>query len=334
MLLSILSSGTKAQVLTEDGMTAIFEIVAGVLQGDTLAPYLFIIVLDYCLRVALSRHPEIGFTLRPARSRRVGASKITDTGFADDVALLGNSVEEVGVILREVETVCKEVGLYINQNKTELIMENIPDPEPLLTCDGHTIKTTNDFKYLGSWIRDPNKDIKNRKSKAWVACHGLKKVWNSDLKDELKCRLFVATVETVLLYGCETWTLTKQMEKSLNGTYTRMLRMALNKNQWQLRMTNGTLYGIGGLPILSTKIAERRLRLAGHAQRHPELTLHKVLLWEPTHGQSKRGRPLKTFVDVLRQDTGLSDVKEIASVMEERDAWRKLVQDVREFHPP
>eukprot|EP00116_Pleurobrachia_bachei_P009181 sb/3469443/ len=221
--------------------------------------------------------------------------------------------------------VCKEVGLVITQNKTELIVENIPDPEPLLTCDGHTIKRADDFKYLGSWIRDSNKDIKNRKSKAWVACHGLKKVWNSDLKDELKCRLFVATVETVLLYGCETWTLTKQMEKSLNGTYTRMLRMALNKNQYQLRMTNGPLYGIGGLPILSTKIAERRLRLAGHAQRHPELTLHRVLLWEPLHGQAKRGRPEKTFVDVLRQDTGLRDVKEIASVMEERVTFGNAV---------
>ena len=87
-------------------------------------------------------------------------------------------------------------------------------------------------------------------------------------------------------------------------------------------MTNGTLRGIGGLPILSTKIAERRPRLAGHAQRHPELTLHKVLLWEPTHGQCKRGRPSKTFVDALRQDTGLGDVKEIA--MEECDPPYKV----------
>eukprot|EP00116_Pleurobrachia_bachei_P016087 sb/3476349/ len=105
-------------------------------------------MLDYCLRIALSRHPEIGLTLRPARSRRVGALRVTDTGFADDVALLANSVEELGVLLREVETVCKEVGLAINQNKTELIVESILDPEPLLTCGGHTIKTTDDFKYL------------------------------------------------------------------------------------------------------------------------------------------------------------------------------------------
>ena len=88
------------------------------------------------------------------------------------------------------------------------------------------------------------------------------------------------------------------MEKSLDGTYTRILRIALNKNQSLLKMSNATLYGIGNLPILSTKIAERRLRLAGHAVRHPELTLNKVLLWEPLHGNSRRGRPKKTFVDV------------------------------------
>ena len=77
----------------------LFEIFAGVLQGDTLAPYLFIIVLDYCLRTALERHPDIGFTLKPARSRRVGAERVTDTDFADDVALLANSVEDLGVIM-------------------------------------------------------------------------------------------------------------------------------------------------------------------------------------------------------------------------------------------
>ena len=72
--------------------------------------------------------------------------------------------------------------------------------------------------------------------------------------------------------------------------------MALNKNHYILKMNNATLYGIG---ILSTKIVERRLRLAGHAARHPELTLNKVLLWEPLLGIFRRGRPKQTFLDVL-----------------------------------
>eukprot|EP00116_Pleurobrachia_bachei_P006842 sb/3467104/ len=153
-------------LILKHGLSAMFEILPS---------------YDYSSHICKRGHPEIGFTLRPARSMRVGASRITDTGFADDLALLANSVEELGVILRDVETVCKEVGLAINQNNTELLVENIPDPEP------HTIKRADDFKYLGSWIRDSNKDIKNRKSKAWVACHGLKK--NLELRFERRTKV-------------------------------------------------------------------------------------------------------------------------------------------------
>ena len=78
---------------------------------------------------------------------------------------------------------------------------------------------------------------------------------------------FPCTFESVLLYNSETWSLTKQMEKSLDGAYTRMLRMALNAS-WKQHMTNEQLYG--HLPPVSSKIAARHLRLAGHCIRHPE----------------------------------------------------------------
>ena len=124
------------------------------------------------------------------------------------------------------------------------MVEGIPDAGPLHSIDGTSIKLTEDFKYLGSWVRDSKRDIKVRKAKAWNACHGLRTVWNSKLNDKIKARLFVATVETVLLYGCESWTLTKDMERSLNGTYTRMLRMALNKNQYLLKNKNEQCHAV------------------------------------------------------------------------------------------
>ena len=46
--------GTRARVVTPDGDSGEFDILPGVLQGDTLAPFLFIIVLDYALRQAIS----------------------------------------------------------------------------------------------------------------------------------------------------------------------------------------------------------------------------------------------------------------------------------------
>ena len=56
-------------VRSPDGDVEFFDIIAGVLQGDTLAPYLLIIVLDYVLR-NLDQNKNLGFTLRKQLSRR------------------------------------------------------------------------------------------------------------------------------------------------------------------------------------------------------------------------------------------------------------------------
>lgn len=77
----------------------------------------------------------------------------------------------------------------------------------------------------------------------------------------MKESLFLATVESVLLYGSETWTLTRTMEKQLNGCYTRLLRMAMGVS-WKDHVTNERLYG--SLLLVSLKIQKRRMRLAGH----------------------------------------------------------------------
>ena len=125
----------------------------------------------------------------------------------------------------------------------------------------------------------------------------MKEIWKSNMSRELKVRTFLATVESVLLYGSETWTLTSALTKTIDGTYTRMLRMALNVDQWRDRITNTVLYGV--LPRVSTKIQERRMKLAGHIQRHEELTANQVLLWKPSHGKCSRGRPKLNYVDQL-----------------------------------
>ena len=114
-----------------------------------------------------------------------------------------------------------------------------------------------------------------RKAKAWGACHqNMKLVWKSAMRRELKVRLFLATVESILLYGSETWTVSQTLAKRIDGCYTRMLRMALNID-WKERQTNAKIYG--HLIRESDNIAERRMRLAGHLARHEELLSHQIL---------------------------------------------------------
>ena len=86
----ILYRNTKVKVCSPDGDTVYFDIVAGVLQGDTLAPYLFIICLDNVLRTSIDKIKENGFKLTK-ESRSYPAKKITGADYADDIALLANA---------------------------------------------------------------------------------------------------------------------------------------------------------------------------------------------------------------------------------------------------
>ena len=325
-------TGTMAKVVTADGITEVFDILAGVLQGDTLAPYLFIIVIDYIMTVAIDDDDsDSGFTLKPARSRRVGAEKLTDVEFADDVALVTDTIEGAKLLLDRLETAALSVGLAMNDSKTKFVTLNTPEETCSLTSNtGNQLEHVPDFIYLGSWIATTERDLRVRKAKAWAACHKLKKIWKSNLRRSLKIRLFVATVESILLYGSETWTLTESLKKRIDGCYTRMLRMALNVD-WKLHKTNKEVYG--KLPRATMKIQERRMRLAGHIHRHPELVASRLLLWEPTHGARSRGRPALTFVDNLRADTGLTDTGEIGRLMADRVLWRQRI-DTRTLKPP
>ena len=100
---------TRTKVCSPDGVSEEFDIVAGVLQGDTLSPCLFIIVLDYALRKAINGHEEeLGFIIVPRRSRRLHPTVLTDLDFADDIALLSNTASQARELLLRVESECKK----------------------------------------------------------------------------------------------------------------------------------------------------------------------------------------------------------------------------------
>ena len=85
-------------------------------------------------------------------------------------------------------------------------------------------------------------------------------------------------VVSILLYGCTTWTLTKRLERKVDGNYTRMLRAILN-NSWRQHPTRHQLYG--HLPPITKTIQVRRTRHAGHCWRSRDELISDVLLWIP-----------------------------------------------------
>ena len=193
------------------------------------------------------------------------------------------------------------------------------------TLDGTSLKLVDKFTYLGSSVSSTEKDIDTRLTKAWTAIDRLSIIWKSNLTDKMKCSFFQAAVVSILLYGCTTWTLTKRLEKKLDGNYTRMLRAILNSS-WQQHSTPRQMYS--HLPPITKPLQARRTRHAGHYWRSKDEIVSDVLLWTPAYGQSKAGRPARTFIQQLCDYTGCNP-EDLPKAMNDRETWRERARDIR-----
>ena len=101
-----------------------FDIIAGVQQGGTLAPYLFIICLDYVLRTSIDIIKDNGFKPAKERSRRYPAQTITDADYANDIVLLANTPSQAETLLHSLERAAADIGLHVNADKTEYMCFN------------------------------------------------------------------------------------------------------------------------------------------------------------------------------------------------------------------
>ena len=200
--ITILYRNTKVKVRSPDGDTEYFDIVARVLQGDTLAPYFFIICLDYVLGTSIDKIRENGFELTKKRSRRYPAKTITNADYADDIAILANTPDQAETLLHSLERAAAGIGLYVNAHKTEYMSYN--QKGDISTLDGTPLKLVDKFTYLGSSVESTKKDIDTRLTKAWTAINRLSVIWKSDLTDKMKRSFFQAAVTSILLYGCTT----------------------------------------------------------------------------------------------------------------------------------
>ena len=142
--------------------TEYFDIVSGVQQGDTLAPYLFITCLDYVLRTSIDKIRQKRLTEK--RSRRYPAKTITDADYADDIAILTNTPNQDETLLHSLERATAGIGLDVNAQKTEYKCYN--QTGDISTQGGTTLKLVDKFTYLGSSVSSTEKDIDTELTKA------------------------------------------------------------------------------------------------------------------------------------------------------------------------
>ena len=211
-------------------------------------------------------------------------------------------------MLNSLVTTARRVGLRLNAAKTDVLC--VPGPQVDVFYEDEPLSACSNFIYLGGRVPDCSADFLRRKRLAWSALGRLRAVFASAaLPDELRARLFSATVETVLLYNAVTWTVTQTLETELDAAHSHLLRAAFNVH-WPERVRNTELYQRASLRPPSIRLREERRRLVGELMRTEQSRpqpLHQLLLWQPTQRQRRGQGRRRTFPQLLFEDVSAPD---------------------------
>ena len=149
----------KVKVCSPDRDIDYFDFKADVLQGDTLTPYLFIICLDYALRIPIDKMKDNGFKLIKKRIRRYPAQIITDADYSDDIALPANTPAQAKTLLHSLDR-AGGIGLHVNAHKSEYMCFN--QRGDISTLNGSSLNLVDKFTYLRSSVSLTETDINTR----------------------------------------------------------------------------------------------------------------------------------------------------------------------------
>ncbi|KAL9968248.1 hypothetical protein ACROYT_G026600 [Oculina patagonica] len=195
-------------VLHEGNLTPWFAVETGVKQGCMMSPLLFLITLDWVMKETTT-HQRTGIRWKLT-------TVLEDLDYADDLCLLSTHGTHLGEKTARLQNNARRVGLKINTKKTKWMSTGCKR-NCQIKIDGHEIEKVEQFSYLGSVIDvqgGADADVKTRIGKARQAFIALKPVWRSKrISLKTKLRLFNSNVNTVLLYGSESWKTTQDVVK-------------------------------------------------------------------------------------------------------------------------
>ena len=298
-----------------------FKTPVGVRQGCLLSPVLFNLFLENIMRETLQN-----FT--PSVS--IGGRPLCNLRFADDIDLIAGNNQELQDLTDRLTSRATAHGMEVSCEKSKVLV-NSDDKKANILMNGEQLEEVNNFKYLGATITKDGRstdDVKTRLAIATSSMARLFKIWKSkDISFTSKFKLYKSLVLSTALYGCESWTLTTELEKRIQAFEMKCLRRLLNIS-WQERKTNEYVREtiqkkVGRQEELLSIVKKRKLEWFGHVTRHQ--TLSKTILQGTVPGARKRGRQRKSWMENIRDWTGRRE-NELIRIAEDRHAWRLLTR--------
>lgn len=306
-----------------------FETGSGVKQGCILSPLLFNVILDYTLRRARKTPRGIHWNT---------FERLLDLDYADDIVALTHTMREMKEFLDDLIRFALEVGLKINVSKTKVIRINPPKTTrnsiEHLKIGNETIQEVEKYIYLGSIVSKSGgveEDIGNRIRLASAAFGSLREIWSSsNINRRLKLQIYTSNVKSVLLYGCETWKVTKSVTNQLQVFANRCLRNICGIFYPNI-ISNEDLYRQTNQSPIAKEIGLRKWNWVGHTLRKlPNDITRQALSWNPP-GKRKQGGQFKTWQTSVRSEAAQQDKtwNKLAALAANRVRWKCFVEALR-----
>ncbi|KAI8509548.1 hypothetical protein Bbelb_133960 [Branchiostoma belcheri] len=314
-IVKALYKNATSAVLLNNQTGKFFRTTVGVRQGCLLSPVLFNLYLEKIMQDTLQDY----YT-----SISIGGRRICNLRFADDIDLLGGSNAELQELTDRLTQSADSFGMETSTEKSKVMVNSRNEVKAVMYMNGEQLEEVDSFTYLGGTITKDGsslEEVRRRLGVATSAFSRLSRLWKTNnISFSVKHKLYKALVVTILLYGCETWTLLAETERKIQSFETKCLRRLLqisykeHKTNKYVRELVQSL--VGPQEPLLTTVRRRKLQRFGHITRHTSLA--KTILQGTLEGGRKRGRQRKTWLDNIKEWTSLN-VPELLAAADRRE---------------
>jgi len=321
-LLENLYSKCTSAVRVDGELTDWFNVIVGVRQGCNLSPYLFLLLLEAVLKLALKDFDS---------GANVYGTRISNLRFADDIDLIAESPSELQELTDKVDQSSNRLGLRINKQKTKTMTISKEHEDLQIMLNGEQLEQVSEFVYLGSTITEDGKcgvDIRKRIGLASGVIGRLSKIWKSkDISVKTKVHVYKALVVPTLTYGSECWTLKKEDERKLHSLEMNCLRRIIGVTRRDRIQNTVVRVRANVNESIVEEIRRRRLSWFGHISRMEIDRLPPRALYCHVTGERSQGRQAKKWLENIKEDFELRNVQfeDAIARCKDRSAWRQLI---------
>ena len=315
--------GSRCRVIHGGGLTDPFDVKTGTRQGCMLSPFLFLLVIDWVTRQSLHGY-RTGI-------HWISGKILEDLEYADDLALLSHSVDDMQEKTQCLETAAASVGLRINKDKTKIMKMKTASSQAVTLANG-PVEEVEEFTYLGSIVSTTGgteQDVEARLGKARSTFRSMDKLWKSKIIGRTtKVRIFNSNVKAILLYASESWTVTQRTIDRSQVFVNKCLRKIMGIH-WPDKITNKDLWRETGQEPVIEHLRRRKWNWIGHTLRKSDDCIAKqALQWTP-QGRRSRGRPRNTWKRDLEKEMWTAGFRyswrKMESAAQDRAGWRRVV---------